>query len=141
MKNKMISLTAKTLERTNISGEIMSSVRQMNILIVEDEHQLRELLAVILSDHKCKTAKNGQEGLEMFKAGNFDVVITDLDMPIMDGMKLLATIKKERPSTRVIIMSGGIDETRLEAIKLLKPEEIYAKPLDLFDLREAIDRF
>lgn len=77
------------------------------ILIVDDVEMMREMLRSILkNDADVFLASNGEEALEKFRERQPDLVISDVDMPGMDGMKLLRIIKAESPETPVIIMSG-----------------------------------
>jgi len=85
----------------------------MRLLFIDDEPLLRELIKEILEceGHQIQTADSGQAGLAAFRAATkedkpFDVVITDLGMPHLDGRQLAQIIKKESPSTPIIMMTG-----------------------------------
>jgi two-component system, response regulator YesN len=89
-------------------------MKDMKILLIEDEPSaMRHLKSII--ELRCKgflivgTAENGAEGLEKVRSLNPDVVITDIKMPVMDGIKLVAHIKQEFPSIYSIIVSGYQD--------------------------------
>ncbi|UCF83714.1 MAG: sigma-54-dependent Fis family transcriptional regulator [Desulfobacteraceae bacterium] len=91
------------------------------ILIVDDEKDMLALLRRIISeetDHEVVTETNPFEALEIFKASNFDLLITDLKMPKMDGIKLLGEVKKLKPNVSVIILTAyATVETAVEAIQ------------------------
>jgi DNA-binding NtrC family response regulator len=100
------------------------------ILIVEDEPTVRGLLCEILGHtHECLAVRSAEEGLAMLGVSDqtFDVVITDVKLPGMDGEEFLKTVHERVPGLPVIVMSGGYggDESRfLEAGAfgyLLKP--------------------
>ena len=79
------------------------------ILVVEDDELLRGFLVMLyeLAGHTVAKATNGAEGLELFKAGDFDMVFTDLTMPAMDGIQLTRAVKTLSPDVRVVIASGN----------------------------------
>jgi len=79
-----------------------------SILIVEDDPGMRALVATILREegHRVEEAQNGTEGLAAFKAGDFDLVITDLRLPGLSGTDLLRQGKEEKPEVRWIIITA-----------------------------------
>ena len=91
------------------------------ILIVDDEKDMLALLQRIISeetDHELATATNPFKALERFKNHPFDLVITDLKMPKMDGIRLLEEVKKLRPKASVVILTAyATIETAVEAIQ------------------------
>jgi CheY-like chemotaxis protein len=77
-----------------------------NILIVDDEPVVRRLIRKSLRGrYRTEEAENGEKALSKAKRGDYDCVITDVRMPRMDGLSLLAEIKKRKPKTMVIVMS------------------------------------
>ncbi|HVP57828.1 MAG TPA: sigma-54 dependent transcriptional regulator [bacterium] len=89
------------------------------ILVVEDEEGMREFLRILLTKegYDVLAFEEGSGALEAFKDENFHVVITDIKMPGMDGMEVLARVKEIDPSIPVIIMTGhGSMETAIEAV-------------------------
>ncbi len=89
------------------------------ILVVDDEQAILESLTHLLSDrYDVFVAFNGESALEMIKAKNIELVITDLIMPGMDGIELLEKIKENYPSIPVIIVTGqGTISKAVEALK------------------------
>ncbi|MEE4263276.1 MAG: sigma-54 dependent transcriptional regulator [Desulfobacteraceae bacterium] len=91
------------------------------ILIVDDEKDMLLLLQRIISGdtrHELVTEANPLKAVELFKKQSFDLVITDLKMPKMDGLKLLEEVKKIRPKVSVIVMTAyGTIEAAVEAIQ------------------------
>ncbi len=91
------------------------------ILIVDDEKDMLVLLQRIISeetDHELVTITNPHKALELFKKNHFDLLITDLKMPKMDGIQLLEEVKKVRSNVSVIIMTAyATIETAVEAIQ------------------------
>jgi DNA-binding NtrC family response regulator len=91
------------------------------ILVVDDEDIVRTSCSRTLSPegYEIRLAKNGAEGLKMASEERFDLVLTDLKMPDMDGIEVLRIIKEQWPETAVIIVTGyQTVDTAVKAIKL-----------------------
>jgi two-component system response regulator FlrC len=80
----------------------------MNILIAEDEPFVQDVLSIILrkAGHTVHMSSDGQEAWETFQKEAFDVVITDLDMPGLDGRELAAKVKDRIPGQPIILLTG-----------------------------------
>ena len=92
----------------------------MRILVVDDEQNYREVLKMILTakGYDVDTAGNGQEGLDLLEKGAYDVVISDLKMPVMDGYAMLQQIRQRQYDTEVIILTAfGTIEKAVETMK------------------------
>ena len=103
------------------------------ILIIDDEESIRHLLREVLekAGHKVLEAANGREGLEQFRAKPMDLVITDLEMPEMNGVELLRALAARDYAGRTIILSGHQNDPLLADAWALGPQEVLDKPLDL----------
>src|SRR5262245_20557115 len=91
------------------------------ILLVEDEANMARTLAKNLerAGHRVEHAPNGAEALTRLAAAPFDLVLTDLKMPVMDGMALLRALAERGPAPAVVVLTGfGTIETAVEAMKL-----------------------
>jgi len=79
------------------------------ILIIDDEESALDLLRRILEQegYEVVAAKNGQEGLEIFRKQQFDLVVTDMVMPVKDGLKTILEMRQEDPTIPLIAISGG----------------------------------
>jgi two-component system, NtrC family, response regulator AtoC len=91
------------------------------ILIADDEAGLREFLtdALELDDHVVVAAKDGREAAKLLDERGFDLVLTDLKMPGLDGMALLRKVRAEQPEIEVIVMTAyGTVDNAVEAMKL-----------------------
>jgi len=102
------------------------------VLIVDDEKAIRDSIQIVLEEegYKTDTSSDGKEALEKIKENNYDVVITDIKMPNMDGMELLKAASKISPETFFIIMTAYASvKTAISAIRegaydyLMKPIE------------------
>lgn len=103
------------------------------ILIIDDERSIRRALREILEfeEYDVFEAENGQEGLDLLKANQYDLVFCDIKMPLLDGMEVLESVKKTENDTPFIMISGhGTIETAVEAIRK-GAFDFIEKPLDL----------
>ncbi|MEI9476935.1 MAG: hybrid sensor histidine kinase/response regulator, partial [Deltaproteobacteria bacterium] len=104
------------------------------ILVVDDEKDIRQLLSVALTrvdGFSVELAENGEEALQKIDRERFDLVLTDLKMPKMDGLQLLSEIVNSKPEILTVLMTGyGSINSALEAIRggasdyLMKPVDI-----------------
>jgi two-component system, NtrC family, response regulator PilR len=110
------------------------------ILVVEDNRSVRDILSVILHSmgFEVALAKNGLEALTAFMESAFDVVLTDLQMPIMDGSKLAHLIKVMSPETPVILLTGTDVETVKEKVKTGPVDSLIFKPFKVDDLQNTL---
>lgn len=104
---------------------------EIKILYVEDDVSVREPTAELLSNifESITTANNGKEGLETYKNGSFDIVISDILMPKMNGVTLIEKIKEINPSQSVIITSACDDSTYLLDLINLGVSSFILKPI------------
>ena len=118
----------------------MSNVKKM--LIVDDEETLTYSLyqSFIISqrDYEVVTAATGEEAAEKLSDMKFDLVITDIKMPGMDGLELLSLIKSKYPATDVIVMTAyGSEEKKEEALK--KGARFYIeKPFEIKEIKQLV---
>jgi DNA-binding NtrC family response regulator len=115
----------------------------MKILVVDDEAPVRDMIRKGLSQmggFSAEVAQTGSEALQKIEKDVFDLVLTDLKMPEMDGIQLLRTIKGTRPEVMVILMTAyGTIETAVEAMRIGATDYI-TKPIDLNDLLIRISK-
>lgn len=103
------------------------------ILVIDDQRGIRATLKDILEmeGHTVALAEDGAKGVETFGGGAFDLVLTDIKMPAMDGMEVLTKVTESRPDCPVIMISGHGDiDTAVESIKR-GAYDFIQKPLDL----------
>lgn len=115
----------------------------LKILVVDDEAPLREVLRKGLSQlgkYAVETAANGREALDKIEGDVYDIVLSDMKMPEMDGLDLLKAIKGTRPEIMVIMLTAfGSIETAVEAMRAGANDYI-TKPVDFNDLLVRISR-
>ena len=102
----------------------------LRILVIDDNAAIRELLRLVLEEegYEVIEAANGAEGLQRYQATPTDLVITDLQMPGMDGLELLMALRRMVPTPALIAISG--DRDALTQAREITPHT-FAKPLPL----------
>lgn len=113
-----------------------------SILVVDDKDSVRRMLAdtLISKGHTVEVARNGHSAVEKAKGNRFDLVLTDLKLPEMDGLEVLNAVKENDPETTVIVMTAyGTIETAVSAMKL-GAFDFLTKPFDPDHLVVLIDR-
>lgn len=112
------------------------------ILIVDDEHDVVQMIRLLLkgNGYEVSDAPNGLAALRVFQTYFFDMIITDLRMPCMDGMSFLHEVKKLDPAIPVIILTAyDSPATACEAMK--GGASVYmAKPFDIDQLLNVVKR-
>ncbi|MEO1334058.1 MAG: ATP-binding protein [Myxococcota bacterium] len=112
------------------------------VLLIEDDVAVRDVLADILrtGEHQVITAANGVEGLRRFAENEFDMVLTDLGMPEMDGWAVARAVKEQQPDMPVGLITGWgseLDDTDLTARGV---DVLVSKPVRFSDVLDAVDR-
>ncbi len=105
------------------------------ILVIDDDESIRFLLRAVLEfqGYDVIEAENGYEGLLCYQAEPADLVITDMQMPVMDGLELLMELRRRFPRVKAIAISGG--RRTLELARTFTPHT-FEKP---FSLEEVVD--
>jgi len=111
------------------------------LLYVEDEENIREEMIEILEldFDKVHTAKNGKEGLELYKKHKPDLVITDIQMPLMDGLTLSKEVLSIKPDAKIILTSAFNENSYREQIEELGITAYINKPINIIELFEQIN--
>jgi len=101
---------ANSLERRYVMGIFRQDGDTVSLLCVEDDQVARSLLQKVIARKfpamKIHSAENGKSGLEMFKVLGPDIVLTDIEMPSMNGILMASEIRKINPKTEIMILSG-----------------------------------
>ncbi len=112
----------------------------IKILLIEDDQGSREALLILLREFAIKGCSSGAEGLELLTGERFDIVISDLLLPDMNGIDILTRVKLDSPRTEVILITGHASaETAVQAMKKGAFDYI-TKPLNIEELRIIIDK-
>jgi DNA-binding NtrC family response regulator len=111
------------------------------ILIVDDDDVIRDTLYELLSEnHTCQTAETAEQALARLKAGQFDIVITDISMPGLSGLELLGQVLEHYPKTPVIIISGISDQEHAQGLIKLGAFDYLLKPFRLEVVEKSVQR-
>ena len=116
-------------------------LKNLTVLLVEDDSDSKKIMHDVLSDNfeKVFTAQNGDEGLKKFKKYNPNMVITDVFMPISDGLDMTRNIKEISKDTPVIVLSAHSEkETLLKAIDV-GVDKYLIKPIMADDLLNTLE--
>lgn len=117
-------------------------LKDLNILYVEDETDVREEVVDILN-LKVGTlyvATNGQEGYEQYKLNHPDIIITDIKMPVMDGMQMITKIRSENSDIPIVITSAFNETEFFKSAIDLHVDKYIIKPIDIMQLFTVLDR-
>jgi len=121
--------------------ETMDGRRAGKLLLVEDEHLLRGLIAQFLRGEGFEVveAADGSQALGLFSSsGPFDLVLLDLNLPLICGVEVCQRIKSLRPSQPVIICSAAILDTHIAALRAIQVEQFLSKPYHPLELLSRI---
>lgn len=118
----------------------MQEHRQPLILVADDQPGVRRLLAEILSDGPFRVAQaaNGREALSLAAVERPALVLLDIKMPIMDGMKTLRVLRSLYPDLQVYMMTAVGDGETVDAALAAGASGCIAKPFDVFELRALV---
>ena len=114
-----------------------------SILIIDDDAAVSRTLSLILTraGYQVSAATSGRKGLELLTNGAFDLVLTDIIMPELDGIEAIRKIREDHPGLRIIAMSGGgqIDKADfLHMAEALGADRVIEKPVRSERLLELV---
>jgi DNA-binding NtrC family response regulator len=118
------------------------TTRPRRVLIVEDEARLRELLLDVIPDlgFPASAARSAEEARKLMEAEPHDIMLLDLQLPMMDGMDFFEEVRTRWPDTQVIVLTGfGDMESARKAIHL-DVVDFLSKPFHLNTIEVALDR-
>jgi two-component system, chemotaxis family, chemotaxis protein CheY len=123
-----------------IRMESREPMGKVSVLVVDDNEPMRETIASILSGegNQCESAENGVEALQKCKGKRFDAVVTDLDMPEMDGITLTRELTRCFLDLPVMLMTAHEGESLERVARDAGAREFLRKP---FDVSEFLNKF
>lgn len=120
------------------------SVSTARILVVDDDEDVRDLVAIILrgAGYDVEAAGNGAEALRRLEQQGYDLVVSDLQMPELDGPNLYLEVTRRWPSghPQVLFVSGFADTSAYEGFLNVATVPVLFKPFTVDDLRETVSR-
>lgn len=110
------------------------------ILVIDDDEGIREFLKMYFEDREYNVdiAKDGQEGVELFGKGSYELVLCDMLMPRMIGIQVLEKIKAAKPDQKVMMMTGVKDEAMMAKAQSLGCHLYINKPVKLQELEARV---
>jgi len=111
------------------------------VLVVDDEDSMRALVAraIAMDGHDIATAEDGAEALELLGAATtFDLLLTDIQMPIMDGIALALTAARDFPKLPILLMTGFADQRERASSLNAIAHDVISKPFSVADIRTAV---
>lgn len=113
------------------------------VLIADDEDSMRSLVAraIAMDGHQTVTAEDGAEALEILtrEEGAFDLLLTDIKMPVMDGIALALTVARDFPDLTVLLMTGFADQRERASNLSAIVHDVITKPFSVNDIRAAVN--
>jgi two-component system, cell cycle response regulator CpdR len=112
------------------------------ILIADDEDSMRQLVAraIAMDGHEIVTAQDGAEALEILTraGGGFDLLLTDIQMPVMDGIALALSVARDFPDLTILLMTGFADQRERASNLNALVHDVVTKPFSVADIRTAV---
>jgi CheY-like chemotaxis protein len=112
------------------------------VLIADDEEPMRKLVAraIAMDGHDTVTAQDGAEALEILvrEQGAFDLLLTDIQMPIMDGIALALAAARDFPRLTILLMTGFADQRERASNLNAIAHDVITKPFSVADIRIAV---
>ncbi len=112
------------------------------VLIADDEDSMRMLVAraVAMDGHDIVTAQDGAEALDILtrENGAFDLLLTDIKMPVMDGIALALAVARDFPDLTVLLMTGFADQRERASNLSAIVHDVVTKPFSVADIRTAV---
>ncbi len=112
------------------------------VLIVDDEESMRTLVAraIAMDGHDTVTAEDGAEALEILSAeqGKFDLLLTDIQMPVMDGIALALATARDFPDLTILLMTGYAEQRERASGLNAIAHDVISKPFSVADIRTAV---
>jgi two-component system response regulator RegA len=116
--------------------------RRPRVLVVDDEPRLRALMVDVIPEmgFEVSAAHSAEEGLRLMEQKPHDIALLDLQLPLLGGMDLFATLRQRWPQVQVVIMTGFGDLAAAQEAIRLNVVDFLSKPCHLRDIEQALDR-
>jgi YesN/AraC family two-component response regulator len=121
-----------------------SSIAAITLLLAEDDKEASEITGRMIArkfpELAINFAENGRTGVELFKEHAADIVISDINMPVMDGIQMASEIKAIKADTKLIMITGHSNKDRLEKFRQIGVNYYMSKPIMFEKLYAAIEK-
>ena len=111
------------------------------LLVVDDDKNIRDTLCELFAEsHECHSADRAEQALAFLEFEDYDLILTDLSMPGIDGQQLLKRVKQTHPDTPVIVISGNCSDEEGQSSVALGAFAYLTKPFNLDEVEETVKR-
>ena len=118
------------------------ALRESSVLIADDEDSMRSLVAraIAMDGHETVTAEDGADALDILtrEQGAFDLLLTDIQMPVMDGIALALAAARDFPDLKILLMTGFADQRERASGLNAIVHDVVTKPFSVADIRTAV---
>ncbi len=130
----------ETEKEEPVSPQMIKQGRQARILVIDDEEVVRNVLSRTLANvnHQVTLAADGEKGVQLFREGTFDMVLTDLGMPGMSGWEVCRMIKKISPDTPVGMITGWGADMSQSKVDEYGLDFVISKPFDINQILNVV---
>jgi CheY-like chemotaxis protein len=114
--------------------------KKRQLLVVDDDKAIQKVLSTVLSfmGYDVTLAGNGLEATTFFPTASYDLVMTDFQMPLMNGLELSQLVKEQSPHTPVIVITGTCDDRHWEKLNTSCVDAIIPKPFRLEEIEKTV---
>ena len=127
----------------NSIEKLISVSKGVSLLYVEDDQILQQETAQLLKNffEKIDLAQNGEEGLELFELGKYEIIITDINMPKVNGVEMVKAIRRKDRHQMIIVISAHDEPHYLIDLINAGVQRFLSKPIDLTELISILNEF
>ena len=127
----------------NSIEKLISVSKGVSLLYVEDDRMLQQETAQLLKNffEKIDLAQNGEEGLELFEPGKYEIIITDINMPKVNGVEMVKAIRRKDRHQMIIVISAHDEPHYLIDLINAGVQRFLSKPIDLTELILILNEF
>jgi DNA-binding NtrC family response regulator len=145
---KIVDLARKALKSDRLirlhylHHEPVTCLSRSNILVADDNPAMLKLVEEFLVGHnyRVKTVGNGSQAYEDLLINDYDMIILDINMPVMDGVEAVKAIRQNDPHTFILLMSGEANQSEIQTALQNGANRFLAKPFDLKELLEIVEK-
>ena len=134
-------MTTKAEGRTRTvkrKGELKPVHNHVEVLVMDDEHGVRSVLTEALAANGYIVyLADGTKAVEVMNARQYDLIITDLRMAVMDGLQTLALAKEKSPEAKLVVITGYPSEESLQSCRELGVDRYLVKPFSINEIRQV----
>lgn len=114
----------------------------MKILLVDnDKHSISVMINLLKYNNTLEIAADGREALDLYNANHYDVVITEIKIPKMNGIELLKAIRERSKQTRVVIITGHTNTENISAAVSHGVDAYFSKPFNVKNFMDTISKY